>query len=89
MAVTVATWVDVTVPAVAENVALLAPESTVTLAGTVTAALLLDRATTAAAVAAVFRLTVQVDVPPLATVDGAQMTEVTSTCAGALTVTVV
>ena len=87
VAVTVALCALVTVPAVAENVLLLAPESMVALAGTVTAALSLESATTAFAVAALFRLTVHVDVAPPVIVDGAQLTELT--CAGALAVTVV
>ena len=65
----------VTVSAVAVNPADVAPEFTVTFAGTLTAALLLDSETTALPDAASFRLTVQLDVPPLATVDGEQLTE--------------
>ena len=65
----------VIVSAVAVNPADVAPEFTVTFAGTLTAALLLDSETTALPDAALFRLTVQLDVPPLATVDGEQLTE--------------
>ena len=71
----------------AEKVADVAPDATVTLAGTATAALLLESVTTAFPEAAVLRVTVQFDVAPLATVDGLQLTA--ETCAGALTVTVV
>ena len=61
-----------------------APEATVTLAGTVTAALLLERVTTELAVADLFRFTVQVEVAPLAMLAGVQLKDVT---AGAVTVT--
>ena len=88
VAVTIALSAVDTVPAVAENVVLLTPERTVTLAGTLTATLLLESVTTALPVAALFRLTVHVDVPPLAIVDGVQPTEVTCAGAGALTFTV-
>ena len=71
----------------AEKAAEVALEETVTLPGTVTAALLLESVTTLFPDAAVLMLTVQFDVAPLATVDGLQLTDVT--CAGALTVTVV
>ena len=76
-----------TLPAVAEKTAELTPEATVTLAGTVTAALLLESVTKVLPEAGVLRVTVQFEVVPLATVDGLQLSEVT--CAGALTVTVV
>ena len=69
------------------NVALVRPALTVTLDGTVSTARLLDRLTTAPPVgAACVNLTVQVEVPPLATGDGAQLNELTSTAP--LTVTV-
>jgi hypothetical protein len=77
VAVIVAVWPVVTVPAVAVNPTDVPPELTVTFAGTLTAALLLDRVTTALPDAALFRLTVQLDVPPLATVDGVQLIELT------------
>ncbi|MBI1791168.1 MAG: hypothetical protein HYR60_26870 [Acidobacteria bacterium] len=62
-AVTVALWVVAGVPAVAVKVALLAPEATVTEAGTVSAALLLDRLTAKPPPAAtLFSVTVHVPV---------------------------
>jgi hypothetical protein len=70
--------------AVARNVADVAPEATVTLAGTVMAVLLLESATTAFPEAALLRMTTQFDVAPLATVAGLQLKEVT--CVGALAV---
>jgi hypothetical protein len=79
----VAVWPVVTVSAVAVNPADAAPELTVTFPGTLTAALLLDRVTTALPDAALFRLTVQLDVPPLATVEGVQLTELMAAAAGA------
>ena len=70
------------------NVAVVWPALTVTLDGTVTAARLLDRLTAAPPVGAVLvRVTVQLDVPPLAIVEGEQPNELTST--GALSVNVV
>ena len=75
----------VTVPAVAVNPADVAPELTVTLAGTVTAALLLDRFTTVLPDAALLRFTVHDALAPLARFDGLQLTELT--CAEALAVT--
>jgi hypothetical protein len=71
---------------VAEKVAEVAPEATVTLAGTVTAVLLLESVTTVFPEADVLRVTVQFNVAPLATGDGLQLKE--ATCADALTVTV-
>jgi hypothetical protein len=76
-----------TIPAVALNLAVVEPEATVTLAGTVTAVLLLDSATTALPEAALFRLTVQLDVALRAIVDGLHLSELT--CADAATVKVV
>jgi hypothetical protein len=76
----------VTLPADAEKLADEAPEATVTLAWTVTAELLLERATTAFPEAALFRVTVQFDVAPLAIDDGLQFNEVT--CVGTVTLTV-
>ena len=64
----------------------MAPEATVTLAGTVTAVLLLESVTTVFPEAAELRVTVQFVVAPLATGDGLQLKE--ATCADALTVTV-
>jgi hypothetical protein len=61
-----------------------APDTTVTLAGTVTAALLLERVTTELAVAGLLRFTVQFDVVPLAILAGLQLTDVT---VGGVTVT--
>jgi hypothetical protein len=60
----VAAWVAVTAVAVAVKVAVVAPAATVTLAGTVTAALLLVRVTVCPPVAAApARVTVQASVP--------------------------
>ena len=52
------------VPAVAANVADVAPEATVTDAGTESRVLLLDNETAVALVVAWVKVTVQVDVPP-------------------------
>ena len=57
----------------AVKVALLWPEATVTLAGTVRLALLLERATLAPDVDATVRVTVHVDVPGALTVAGEQL----------------
>jgi hypothetical protein len=76
-----------TLPADAAKVAVVAPEATVTLAGTVTAALLLDNVTTVFPEAALFSVTVQVEVAPLVIDDELQAKELT--CAGAFTVKVV
>jgi hypothetical protein len=65
------------------------PEATVTLAGTVTAVLLLESVTTVFPETGLLRVTVQFDVAPLATVDGLQLKEVTCADALAVTVTVV
>jgi hypothetical protein len=73
--------------AVARNVADVAPEATITLAGTVTAVLLLESATTALPGATLLRITVQVDEAPLAMLVGLQIKDVT--CVVALTVTVI
>jgi hypothetical protein len=67
--------------AVARNVADVAPEATVTLGGTVTAALLLASVITVFPEAGALRFTVQFDVAPLATLDGLQFKVVS--CAGA------
>jgi hypothetical protein len=69
------------VPAVAANVAVLWPDVTVTLDGTVSNPLLLARETVAALVAALFNVTVQVLDALLPRVEGAQATDVS--CAGA------
>jgi len=58
---------------VAVKVALLRPAPILTLAGTVTAALLLDRVTLAALTAAAVNVTVQVEVPGAFTVPGEQL----------------
>jgi hypothetical protein len=83
--VSVAVCAEVTLPANAEKVAVVAPEGRLTLAGTVTAALLLDRATGALPDAALLRVTIQLDVAPAVIADGLQLNEVT--CVGGLTVT--
>ncbi|HSR09267.1 MAG TPA: hypothetical protein VLM42_19200, partial [Bryobacteraceae bacterium] len=84
--VTVAFWVLLTFPAVAEKVALLWPDVTVTLAGTVSNPLLLARVTAAALMAALLKVTVQVLDELLPRVVGAQASELS--CAGALAVSV-
>jgi hypothetical protein len=79
----------VTVPAVAVNPTDVPPELTVTFAGTLTAALLLDSETTALPDAALLRFTVHDALAPLAILDGLQLTELTSAKALAVTDTVV
>jgi hypothetical protein len=86
VAVTMALWLLLTVPEAAGKVAVLWPEATVTLAGTVTKLLLLASETAAALVAALFNVTVQVLEALLPRVEGAQATEVS--CAGAEAVSV-
>ena len=81
VAVTMAFWLLLTVPAVAVKVALLWPDATVTLAGTVSNPLLLASETVAALMAALFNVTVQVLDALLPRVEGAQATDVS--CAGA------
>jgi len=76
VAVTMALWLLLTVPEVAVKVALLWPDATVTLAGTVSNPLLLASETVAALVAALFKVTVQVLEAPLPKVEGAQPSEV-------------
>ena len=71
-----ALWLLLTVPEVAENVALLWPVETVTLAGTVSNPLLLASETVAALVAAMFNATVQVLDALLPRVEGAQTSDV-------------
>jgi hypothetical protein len=65
------------------------PELTVTFAGTVTAALLLDRVTTALPDAALLRFTVHDALAPLAILDGLQLIELTCAELVAVTDTVV
>jgi hypothetical protein len=77
----VAFWLLLTLPEAAEKVALLWPNATVTLAGTVSNPLLLVRDTVAALRAALFNVTVQVLDALLPRVDGAQASELS--CAGA------
>ncbi len=81
VAVTVALWLLLTVPAAAVKVALLWPVATVTLAGTASNPLLLASETVAALMVALFNVTVQVLDALLPKVEGAQATEVS--CAGA------
>jgi hypothetical protein len=81
VAVTMALWLLLTIPDVAVKVALLCPDATVTLAGTVSNPLLLASVTVAALVAALFNVTVQVLDALLPSVEGAQATDVS--CAGA------
>lgn len=67
------------VPAVAVNVAVVAPEATVTDAGTVTDPLLLESETAAPPLGAPCdNVTVQVVVPPDARLDAVQVTELTT-----------
>ena len=69
----------VTVPEVAVNVAVVAPAATVTDAGTVTKALLLDSETAAPdAGAACDKVTVQLEVAPLPRIAGTHRTELTT-----------
>ena len=85
-AVTVTVWALATVPVVAAKVALLWLAATVTLAGTVSDPLLLPKVTTAALVAALFRLTVQVLDALLPKLEGEHDTD--DNCAGAFAVRV-
>jgi len=86
VAVTMALWLLLTIPEVAVKVALLWPDATTMLAGTVSNTLLLASATVAALLAVLFKATVQVLDALLPSVEGAQATELS--CAGALAVTV-
>ena len=88
VAVTMALWLLLRVPEAAVNVALLWPDATVTLAGTVSNALLLASVTAAALVTAWFNVTVQVLDALLARVEGAQTTDVSCTAAGAVALSV-
>ena len=70
---TVADWLEATVPAVAVNVVVALPAATETEAGTVSNGLLLARVTTAPpAGAACDRANVQVDAAPVLKLAGAQ-----------------
>ena len=82
VAVTIAFWVLARLPESAVKVAVLWPDATVTLAGTVSNPLLLASETAAALVAAWLNVTVQVLDALLPRVEGAQATEVS--VAGAL-----
>lgn len=84
IAVTVAFWALLTVPDAATKVALLWPDATTTLAGTVSDKLLLARVTVAVLRAALLKVRVQVLDELLPRVVGAQATELS--CAGALPV---
>ena len=84
VAVTVAFWLLLTVPEVAVKVALICPEATVTVGGTVSNPLVLASDTIAALVAAWFKVTVQVLDPLLPSVEGAQVSDVS--CAETLAV---
>ena len=77
-----------TVPEAAVNVALLWPDATVTLAGTVSNPLLLASVIAAALATAWFNVTVQVLDALLARVEGAQATDVSCTGAGAVALSV-
>ena len=87
LAVTVAVALLLTVPAVAVKVPLLAPVPIVILAGTVSAAVLLDRLTVAVLKAALFSVTVQVEACAVPKALGAQLTP--DNCAGATRVKLV
>jgi hypothetical protein len=71
-----ALWLLLTIPEVAVKVALLWPDATVTLAGTVSAPLLLASETAAALVAAWFIVTVQLVDALLPRAEGAQASDV-------------
>ena len=71
-----ALWLLLTLPEFAVKVAVLWPDATVTLAGTVSNPLLLARETAAALVAALFNVTVQVLEALLPRVEGEQPTDV-------------
>jgi hypothetical protein len=75
LAVTVAVALLLTVPAVAVKVPLLALVAMVMLAGTVSTPVLLDRLTTVVLRAALFRVTVQVEVCAVPNVLGEQLTD--------------
>ena len=81
LAVTVAVWSLLRVPAVAANVPLLDPVLIVMLAGTLNRPRLLDKATVAVLVAALVSVTVQLALCPLPRVPGVQLNA--DNCAGA------
>src|SRR5579864_4350993 len=86
-AASVAFWSEFTASAVALKVVLLCPALIVALPGTVTLALLLERATVnPPAAAAAVKLTVQVVVPGAFTVPGAQLRLLSWTAAARLSV---
>ena len=86
VAVTMALWLLLTVPEVAGKVAVLCPNATVTLTGTVSNPLLLASVTAAALRAALFKVTVQVLDVLLPSVEGAQASA--ESCAGATALSV-
>ena len=81
LAVTVAVWSTLRVPAVAVNVPLLDPVLIVMLEGTLNRPRLLDKATVAKLVAALVSVTVQVALCPVPRVPGVQLNP--DNCAGA------
>jgi hypothetical protein len=83
LAVTVAVWLLVIVPAVTVNVLLLCPEAIVTLPGVVSCELLSDSETDVALVAFLFSVAVQVEDCALFRVDGEQARE--ESCTGTAT----
>ena len=84
-----AVWFEVTDATVAVKPAVVAPAATVTLAGTVALALLLDSVTDSPPPgAAAVNVTVQAEVPGAFTVAGVQLTLLTVTAAFRLTVAV-
>ena len=87
-AVTVAVWSLFTVPAVAVNVPVLEPALIVRLAGTLNRFRLLDKATVAALVAALLRVTAQVALCPVPRIPGAQLNPDNCTGANRLNVNV-
>jgi hypothetical protein len=81
--VIVAVVSDATAVVVTANVAVVAPAATVTLAGTVADALLLERVTTAPPVgAAALSVTVPVELAPPTRLVGARATDVTVNAGG-------
>ena len=85
---TTALWLLLTVPDVAVKVAVLCPDATVTLAGTVSNPLLLASETAAALVAVLFNVTVQLLDALLPSVEGAHATDVSAAGATRLSVLV-
>ena len=88
LAVTIAFWLVPTVPEAAAKVAVLWPDATMVLAGTVSNALLLVSDTVAALVAALLKVTVQVLDALLAKVKGPHVSELSCTAAGAVALSV-